>query len=144
MVTEQRKTVCPYCGVGCGLLATTDGKRILKLVGDPEHPANLGRLCLKGALAAQALAAPSRLGRALLRGADGALVPISREEAVREISTRLGRILAEHGPSAVALYLSGQLTTEAQYLANKLGKGFLRTNHVDSNSRLCMASAAAG
>ncbi|MDI1428894.1 molybdopterin-dependent oxidoreductase [Polyangium sorediatum] len=139
MVTEQRKTVCPYCGVGCGLLATTDGKRILKLVGDPEHPANLGRLCLKGALAA-----PSRLGRALLRGADGALVPISREEAVREISTRLVRILAEHGPSAVALYLSGQLTTEAQYLANKLGKGFLRTNHVDSNSRLCMASAAAG
>ncbi|MRG92291.1 molybdopterin-dependent oxidoreductase [Polyangium spumosum] len=144
MLPEQRKTVCPYCGVGCGLVATTDGKRVLKLVGDPEHPANLGRLCLKGALAAQTLVAPSRLRHALVRGADGSLVPTTPEEAVGEIATRLGRILAEHGPSAVAVYLSGQLTTEAQYLGNKLGKGFLRTNHVDSNSRLCMASAAAG
>jgi len=141
---HQARTVCPYCGVGCGLLATTDGKRVLKLVGDPEHPANQGRLCLKGALAGQTLGAPTRLGRAMVRDASGALAPVSPEEASREVATRLGRIVAEHGPASVAVYLSGQLTTESQYLANKLGKGYLRTNHVDSNSRLCMASAAAG
>ncbi len=144
IVVAQRRTICPYCGVGCGLVATTDGRRVLELVGDADHPANLGRLCLKGALAALPLDAPTRLTRAMVRQEGGALAAVPAADAVREAAARLRDVLDRHGPDAVGIYLSGQLTSEAQYLASKLAKGYLRTNHADSNSRLCMASAAAG
>jgi len=144
VATEQRKTICPYCGVGCGLVATTDGKRILKIVGDADHPANLGRLCLKGALSAQAVDVGTRLREPLIRRTGWDLAPATAEEAIARVAEGFWRILSNDGPSAIGFYLSGQLTTEAQYVANKLGKGFFRTNHVDSNSRLCMASAASG
>lgn len=144
MATEQRKTVCPYCGVGCGLVATTDGTRILKLVGDVDHPANQGRLCLKGALSAQAVDVGSRVREPMIRRTGWDLGPATAEDAIAKVAEGFWRILSNDGPSAIGLYLSGQLTTEAQYVANKLGKGFFRTNHVDSNSRLCMASAATG
>ena len=145
MRTRDVKTLCPYCGVGCGLIATTDGARVLRVRGDPRHPANLGRVCLKGATVAQTVHAPTRLHYPMIRreaGADAAVV--STSTAVEHVADTLGRIRDQHGPQAIAFYLSGQLTTESQYLAAKFAKGYLQTNHVDSNSRLCMASAASG
>ncbi len=144
------RTVCSYCGVGCGVVidvgAGPDGRRTaLKVSGDKAHPANTGRLCTKGATHADLLAAPGRLGTALVRperGAAPVAVPVA--DAVEHVAARLRAILDQHGPDAVALYVSGQMSIEAQYLANKLAKGFLRTQHIESNSRLCMASAGSG
>jgi sulfite reductase (NADPH) flavoprotein alpha-component len=133
------RTVCGYCGVGCGLVLSVERGRVTRVRGDRDHPANRGRLCTKGATSAEMLAAPGRLGTALRRG-----VPIDVDEAVGSAAAGLRKIIDEHGPDAVALYVSGQLTLEAQYLATKLAKGFLRTNQIESNSRLCMASAGTG
>ncbi|MET8030000.1 molybdopterin-dependent oxidoreductase [Streptomyces avermitilis] len=147
---EQVRTVCSYCGVGCGIVLDVgtgpDGRRtVLKASGDKEHPANRGRLCTKGATTADMLAAPGRLTSALVRDDRGAEpVPAPVDEAVRETARRLRAIVDEHGPDAVAFYVSGQMSLEAQYLANKLAKGFVRTNQIESNSRLCMASAGTG
>ncbi|MGW3208168.1 molybdopterin-dependent oxidoreductase [Streptomyces sp. NPDC001135] len=148
--TTKVRTVCSYCGVGCGLVLDVgtgpDGRRtVLKASGDKEHPANFGRLCTKGATTADMLAAPGRLTTALVRpdrGEEPQPVPVA--DAVAETARRLRAIVDEHGPDAVAFYVSGQMSLEAQYLANKLAKGFLRTNQIESNSRLCMASAGAG
>ncbi|MEW1824302.1 bifunctional nitrate reductase/sulfite reductase flavoprotein subunit alpha [Streptomyces sp. NPDC088196] len=148
--TRQVRTVCSYCGVGCGMLldvgAGPDGSpTVLRASGDKAHPANRGRLCTKGATTAEMLAAPGRLTGALVRDERGEEpVPTPVADAIAETARRLRRIVDEHGPDAVALYVSGQMSLEAQYLANKLAKGFLRTNQIESNSRLCMASAGAG
>lgn len=144
-MAQQRKTLCPYCGVGCGLIATTDGSRVLKVRGDPAHPANFGKVCPKGGTVAQTVHVPSRLRYAMVREQDGdtpMVVPAAT--AINRVSRGLEKILQSHGPGAIAFYLSGQLTTEAQYLTGKFAKGCLRTNHIDTNSRLCMASAASG
>ncbi|MCD9872932.1 bifunctional nitrate reductase/sulfite reductase flavoprotein subunit alpha [Streptomyces guryensis] len=144
------RTVCSYCGVGCGIVLDIgfgpDGRRtVLKASGDKEHPANFGRLCTKGATTADLLAAPGRLTTALVRHERGEEpVPDAVGAAVRETARRLGEIVDEHGPDAIAFYVSGQMSLEAQYLANKLAKGFVRTNQIESNSRLCMASAGTG
>jgi NADPH-dependent sulfite reductase flavoprotein alpha-component len=126
--------------------AGPDGRRtVLRASGDKAHPANAGRLCTKGATTAEMLAAPGRLTGALVRderGAEPVSAPVA--DAVAETARRLRGIVDQHGPDAVALYVSGQMSLEAQYLANKLAKGFLRTNQIESNSRLCMASAGAG
>ena len=145
METKDVKTLCPYCGVGCGLIATTDGTRLLSVRGDPDHPANFGRLCPKGATVAQTVDVTTRLRAAQVRDrrADD-FRRVTADDAVRHVAERLDRVLQAHGPQGVAFYLSGQMTTESQYLFNKFAKGVLRTNHVDSNSRLCMSSAAAG
>lgn len=148
--TQQIRTVCSYCGVGCGIVLDVatgpDGRRrVLKASGDKDHPANRGRLCTKGATTADMLAAPGRLTTALVRddrGAEPVAAPV--DAAVRETARGLREVIDEHGPDAVAFYVSGQLGLEAQYLANKLAKGFVRTNQIESNSRLCMASAGAG
>ncbi|MFF4032696.1 molybdopterin-dependent oxidoreductase [Streptomyces sviceus] len=123
-----------------------DGRRtVLKASGDKEHPANFGKLCTKGATTADLLAAPGRLSTALVRPERGEeAVPAPVSEAISRTARRLREIVDEHGPDAVSLYVSGQLSLEAQYLANKLAKGFLRTNQIESNSRLCMASAGTG
>ncbi|WP_369228052.1 molybdopterin-dependent oxidoreductase [Streptomyces sp. R39] len=148
--TGKVRTVCSYCGVGCGMVLDIgtgpDGRRtVLKASGDKEHPANAGRLCTKGATTADMLAAPGRLTTALLRPERGEeAVPSAVDAAVAETARRLRAIVDEHGPDAVALYVSGQMSLEAQYLANKLAKGWLRTNNIESNSRLCMASAGTG
>ncbi|MFJ8358385.1 molybdopterin-dependent oxidoreductase [Streptomyces sp. NPDC093984] len=148
--TQQIRTVCSYCGVGCGIVLDVatgpDGRRrVVKASGDKEHPANRGRLCTKGATTADMLAASGRLTTALVRDDRGAEpVPAPVDAAVRETARRLREIIDEHGPDAVAFYVSGQLSLEAQYLANKLAKGFVRTNQIESNSRLCMASAGTG
>ncbi|WP_230686760.1 molybdopterin-dependent oxidoreductase [Catellatospora vulcania] len=120
-------------------------RRVLKVSGDRDHPANRGRLCTKGATSAEMLAAPGRLAAARVRPARGAEpVDTGVDEAITRTASGLRRIIDEHGPDAVALYVSGQLTLEAQYLANKLAKGFIGTNQIESNSRLCMASAGSG
>ncbi|GAB7105553.1 bifunctional nitrate reductase/sulfite reductase flavoprotein subunit alpha [Streptomyces phaeofaciens JCM 4814] len=144
------RTVCSYCGVGCGMVLDIgrgpDGRRtVLKASGDKQHPANQGRLCTKGATTADMLAAPGRLSTALVRADRGEEPePAPVDAAVAETARRLRAIVDEHGPDAVALYVSGQMSLEAQYLANKLTKGYLRTNQIESNSRLCMASAGTG
>ncbi|MEV6949411.1 molybdopterin-dependent oxidoreductase [Streptomyces sp. NPDC051172] len=144
------RTVCSYCGVGCGIVLDVgvgpDGRRtVLKASGDKEHPANFGRLCTKGATTADLLTAPGRLTTALVRHRRGEEpVPDAVGAAVSETARRLRTIVDEYGPDAIAFYVSGQMSLEAQYLANKLAKGFVRTNQIESNSRLCMASAGTG
>ena len=139
------RTVCPYCGVGCGLVLHVQKSRVVKVTGDKNHPANFGRLCTKGLTCAEPLTAPDRLAFAQLRAERGGeFQKISIESALHTTAMRLQKIIFDHGPDSVALYVSGQLSTETQYLANKLCKGFLRTNNIDSNSRLCMSSAASG
>ncbi|MFF3378359.1 molybdopterin-dependent oxidoreductase [Streptomyces sp. NPDC002680] len=151
--TTQVRTVCSYCGVGCGIVLDVglgpDGRRtVFKASGDKAHPANAGRLCTKGATTADMLSAPGRLTTALVRdGSDDRgdeLVPAPVADAIAETARRLRAIVDEHGPDAVAFYVSGQMGLEAQYLANKLAKGFVGTNQIESNSRLCMASAGTG
>ncbi|QKW30517.1 molybdopterin-dependent oxidoreductase [Streptomyces seoulensis] len=148
---ESVRTVCSYCGVGCGMVLDVvrdpaDGRRrVARAAGDRAHPANRGRLCTKGATSADMMAAPGRLDRALVRAGRGARpVPTDVDEAVATVAGRLRAILDEHGPDALSFYVSGQMSLEAQYLANKLAKGFVRTSHIESNSRLCMASAGSG
>ena len=126
--------------------APTAGVRSCKASGDKAHPANFGRLCTKGATTADMLAAPGRLTTALVRADAGrrAGPRAGVDEAITETARRLRAIIDEHGPDAFAFYVSGQMSLEAQYLANKLAKGFIRTNQIESNSRLCMASAGTG
>ena len=139
------RTVCPYCGVGCGMILQVENGRITKVTGDREHPANAGRLCSKGISAAEPLYAADRAAFAQMRShRESALEKVSLASALEQVATRLRRIINEHGPDAVAFYVSGQLSMEGQYVASKLCKGFLGTNNIDSNSRLCMSSAASG
>ncbi|MFC3963174.1 molybdopterin-dependent oxidoreductase [Nocardia jiangsuensis] len=143
------RTQCSYCGVGCGITVATGVERgvpvIAKVAGDKLHPANAGRLCTKGATHAELMRADGRMGTALRRPArDREPEPVPVDDAVAEAAARLKAILDEHGPDAVALYVSGQMSLEAQYLATKLAKGYLRTVHIEANSRLCMASAGTG
>lgn len=147
---SQVRTACTYCGVGCGVVldVATDGegrRTVRRAAGDKAHPSNGGRLCTKGATSAELFAAPGRLSSALVR-ADRGDEPAAEamDTAVKRTAARLREIVDEHGPDAFALYVSGQMTLEAQYLANKLAKGFVRTRHIESNSRLCMASAGSG
>jgi assimilatory nitrate reductase catalytic subunit len=133
------RTTCPYCGVGCGVVATPDGRGGAAISGDPEHPANRGRLCSKGAALDETLGLEDRL---LHPEIDGRRV--SWETALGAVADGLRETIARHGPDAVAFYVSGQLLTEDYYVANKLIKGFLGTANIDTNSRLCMASSVAG
>ena len=149
--TQAVRTVCSYCGVGCGITLDvardpdSGRRRAVKASGDKAHPANLGRLCTKGATSVDMMAAPGRAHKALVRAERGAEpVETDVEEAVASVAARLRAILDEHGPDALSFYVSGQMSLEAQYLANKLAKGFVRTNQIESNSRLCMASAGSG
>lgn len=148
---EAVNTMCAYCGVGCGVVlhVTTGSKcerrHIVKSVGSKDHPANFGRLCTKGATTADMLAAPGRMESAHLRTDRGEPPePVDIETAIIQSGKQLRAIVDEHGPDAFALYVSGQMSLEAQYLANKLTKGFIGTNQIESNSRLCMASAGSG
>jgi sulfite reductase (NADPH) flavoprotein alpha-component len=143
--SQNVRTVCPYCGVGCGMILHVENGRIARVSGDKHHPANFGKLCTKGVTCAEALTARDRLTSAFVRATRGAeMRKVSTGAAINESAARFKKIISEHGPDAVAFYVSGQLSMEAQYLAGKLCKGFLGTNNIDSNSRLCMASAASG
>ena len=138
------RTTCPYCGVGCGILALPDGKGGATISGDPVHPANFGRLCSKGAALGETLSLDQRLLHPMLRQADGSLARVDWDKALDTVAGGLRAIVDRDGPGAIAFYLSGQLLTEDYYVANKLMKGFLGSANVDTNSRLCMASSVAG
>src|SRR5436190_17114372 len=138
------RTTCPYCGVGCGVLAQPDGRGGAAVSGDPAHPANFGRICSKGSALGETLALGTRLLHPMRRQDDGSLARIDWSSALDQVATGFQRIIDRDGPDAVAFYLSGQLLTEDYYVANKLMKGFLGSANVDTNSRLCMASSVAG
>src|SRR5580704_6006303 len=135
MASSVTHTTCPYCGVGCGLRITADGV----VSGDPDHPANSGRLCSKGAALADTLASDGRLLYPQIGGRNAGW-----DEALDRIASTFARTAATDGPDAVALYVSGQFLTEDYYVANKLMKGFIGSANIDTNSRLCMASSVAG
>ncbi len=148
MQRETRST-CPYCGVGCGVIIEAVDDQITGVRGDPEHPANFGRLCTKGStLHLTATAAVNRQTRLLqpLRRIErgGVPEPIGWDDALDLAADRFAATIAAHGPNAAGFYLSGQLLTEDYYVFNKLAKGLLGTNNIDTNSRLCMSSAVSG
>src|SRR5882757_5487363 len=138
------KTTCAYCGVGCGILATPDGRGGAAISGDPEHPANFGRLCSKGSALGETLGLEHRLLHPMIRCDKGTMERLAWSDALDHVAHRFQHILARDGPGAVAFYLSGQLLTEDYYVANKLMKGLIGSANVDTNSRLCMASSVAG
>ena len=142
------RTTCPYCGVGCGVLATPQADGEVLVAGDPQHPANAGRLCVKGSALGETLGLEGRLLHPAMRDrAPEDVVPLSRvswDVALDAVAQGFRRIIDEHGPDAVAFYVSGQLLTEDYYVANKLMKGFIGSANIDTNSRLCMSSAVAG
>lgn len=142
---NEIKSTCCYCGVGCGVLIAVDGGQVSGVRGDPDHPANFGRLCTKGASLDQTLTAASRLLYPERRER-GALAGqrLDWDAALDEAAERFAGIIRAHGPDAVAFYVSGQLLTEDYYVFNKLAKGLIGTNNIDSNSRLCMSSAVTG
>ncbi|MGV6397109.1 sulfite reductase subunit alpha [Pseudomonas caspiana] len=144
-VSKTVRSVCPYCGVGCGIVLQVENNLIVKVSGDKQHPSNFGRLCTKGSTCAVPVANSGRMEHAFMRqerNRDPAR--IGMDQAIQATASRLRAIIDEHGPDAFALYVSGQMSLEAQYLANKLTKGFIRSSHIESNSRLCMASAGSG
>jgi assimilatory nitrate reductase catalytic subunit len=133
------KTTCPYCGVGCGILATRDEAGTVSVAGDPEHPANFGRLCSKGSALGETIDLD---GRMLFPEIGGKCA--SWDQALDLVAGKFRDAIAEHGPDSVAFYVSGQILTEDYYVANKLMKGFIGSANIDTNSRLCMASSVAG
>ncbi|HEY0942667.1 MAG TPA: molybdopterin-dependent oxidoreductase [Steroidobacter sp.] len=133
------RTTCPYCGVGCGVLADVDARGTVRISGDPAHPANRGRLCSKGSALGQTLGSEGRLLHPRINGQRATL-----STALDYVAAGFRRIIDHQGPDAVAFYVSGQLLTEDYYIANKLMKGFIGTANIDTNSRLCMSSAVSG
>lgn len=165
------RTTCPYCGVGCGVLATVDqNSGGVSVKGDPDHPANFGKLCSKGSALAETLGVERRITQPYynqsyyykkIRGhtpidsnlpatqsqinpVKSATTPADWDVVLDDIATRLNDTIMEHGRNSVMFYVSGQLLTEDYYVANKFIKGFIGNNNIDSNSRLCMSSAVAG
>ncbi|WP_027060126.1 nitrate reductase [Mesorhizobium loti] len=136
---REVRTTCPYCGVGCGVLAKVAADGQVTVRGDPDHPANFGRLCSKGSALAETIDLDGRLLHPEIHGRR-----TDWDEALDLVASTFSRTVAEHGPDAVAFYVSGQLLTEDYYLANKLMKGFVGSANIDTNSRLCMASSVAG
>jgi assimilatory nitrate reductase catalytic subunit len=146
---SQTRSTCPYCGVGCGVIIQSEDGQITGVRGDPDHPANFGKLCSKGSTlhltATPALTRQTRLLQPMQRMQRGqAPVAIGWDAALDRLASEFGRVVRDHGPDAVGFYISGQLLTEDYYVFNKLAKGLIGTNNVDTNSRLCMSSAVAG
>ncbi|WP_374292745.1 molybdopterin-dependent oxidoreductase [Paenirhodobacter enshiensis] len=133
------RTTCPYCGVGCGVIARPDGQGGLDVRGDRAHPANEGKLCSKGSALGETVGLSGRLLEPRIGGAEAGW-----DEAIDLVARKFRQAIAEHGPDSVAFYVSGQLLSEDYYVANKLMKGFIGSGNIDTNSRLCMASSVAG
>ena len=146
---QETKSTCPYCGVGCGVIIESHGPQITGVRGDPSHPANFGRLCTKGSTLHLTASSPITLQTRLLQPLrraqrSDAPQPLSWDAALGLATEKFADIIQRHGPNAVGFYVSGQLLTEDYYVFNKLAKGLIGTNNIDSNSRLCMSSAVAG
>ncbi|MDA9207520.1 nitrate reductase [Octadecabacter sp.] len=133
------RSTCPYCGVGCGVLLHPDGQGGLSVSGDPDHPANHGKLCSKGSALGETMGVETRLAAPRVFGAGA-----TWDAALDLVASRFAQTIKDHGPDSVAFYVSGQLLTEDYYVANKLMKGFIGSANIDTNSRLCMASSVAG
>src|SRR5262245_64081230 len=133
------RTVCPYCGVGCGVIATPLAGGGVDIAGDPDHPANFGRLCSKGAALGETLSLDDRLLQPMIADKHA-----TWSQALDLVATRFAEAIRSHGPESVALYVSGQILIEDYYVANKFMKGFIGSANIDTNSRLCMASSVAG
>ena len=147
--TQETRSTCPYCGVGCGVIIESSGSQITGVRGDPDHPANFGRLCTKGStLHLTATAVVTQQTRLLqpMKRLQRNTPPqaVGWDAALTQASEGFARIIRDHGPDAVGFYVSGQLLTEDYYVFNKLAKGLIGTNNIDTNSRLCMSSAVAG
>ena len=139
---EEIRSTCCYCGVGCGVIISTEDGKISGVRGDPEHPANFGRLCTKGANLHLTAREEMRALYPELRGTrNEARKRASWDDALDAVADKFAAIIRQHGPDAVGFYISGQLLTEDYYVFNKLAKGLIGTNNIDTNSRLCMSSA---
>ncbi|WP_152615878.1 molybdopterin-dependent oxidoreductase, partial [Leisingera sp. ANG-M1] len=136
---DETRSTCPYCGTGCGVLLRPDGAGGLDVRGDPEHPANRGRLCSKGLALGETVDMEGRLLAPQVLGRE-----TDWDSALDLVAAKFRQAVDQHGPDSVAFYLSGQMLTEDYYVANKLMKGFLGSANIDTNSRLCMASTVAG
>ena len=148
-MTQATRSTCPYCGVGCGVIIETEANQIVGVKGDPDHPANFGKLCSKGATlhltATPEVTRQTRLLQPMRRfKRSEAAQPIQWDDALGMAAHHFSQTIRDHGPDAVGFYISGQLLTEDYYVFNKLAKGLIGTNNVDTNSRLCMSSAVAG
>ncbi|MGE0650326.1 MAG: molybdopterin-dependent oxidoreductase [Alphaproteobacteria bacterium] len=139
MTTEAVRTTCPYCGVGCGLIATPQPDGRVDIRPDPDHPANLGRICSKGAALEETIGLDGRLLYPLIAGRR-----VGWDAAIDRVAQGFRNTIDRFGPDSVAFYVSGQLLTEDYYVANKLMKGFIGSANIDTNSRLCMSSSVAG
>lgn len=135
---KRFKSTCPYCGVGCGVEIDVEAGVPTRLAGSPDHPSNYGGLCVKG----QSLLETTGYHKRLLHPKIGNK-RVSWESATHHVANEFQRIVQQHGPDSVAMYVSGQLLTEDYYVANKFMKGYIGTANIDTNSRLCMSSAVA-
>ena len=138
-MVDPIRTTCPYCGVGCGVLVSKEKDGTIIVKGDPDHPANFGRICSKGTALAETIGLEGRILEPRITGRQ-----VNWDEASQTIAGRFKDTIAKHGPNSIAFYVSGQLLTEDYYVANKLIKGFIGTSNIDTNSRLCMSSSVAG
>ena len=138
-MTMPVRTTCAYCGVGCGIVATPTGGRSVTIKGDPDHPANAGRLCSKGTHLGETVGLEGRLLHPMIGQRR-----VRWDKALDLVAKKFRETIARHGPDSVAFYVSGQLLTEDYYVTNKLMKGFIGSANIDTNSRLCMSSAVAG
>jgi assimilatory nitrate reductase catalytic subunit len=139
LASAATRTTCPYCGVGCGVLATAVPDGTVSVTGDPVHPSNFGLLCSKGAALGETTSLAERLLEPRIGGRSA-----SWDAALGLVAAQFSEAIAQSGPDSVTFYVSGQLLTEDYYVANKLMKGFIGAANIDTNSRLCMASAVAG
>jgi assimilatory nitrate reductase catalytic subunit len=139
MMENEVKTTCPYCGVGCGVIARVNEDGAVSVKGDPDHPSNYGRLCSKGSALAETIDLDGRILYPEIGGRRS-----TWDESLDLVAEKFAKAIAEHGPDSVAFYVSGQLLTEDYYVANKLMKGFIGSANIDTNSRLCMSSSVAG
>ncbi|EKQ70215.1 anaerobic dehydrogenase, typically selenocysteine-containing [Leptolyngbyaceae cyanobacterium JSC-12] len=156
MTTTSAKTLCPYCGVGCGLEVVSSAQpadangqnsqrnTAWKVRGDRAHPSNQGMVCVKGATVAEALDKSRLLCPMWRERLDQPFQRITWDEALNHIVNQIRTVLNEQGADGICMYGSGQMQTEDYYVAQKLLKGCLGTNNFDSNSRLCMSSAVSG
>ena len=146
---KQTKSTCPYCGVGCGVIIDSKieagVEKINFVKGDPDHPANFGRLCTKGATLHLSVKPDNRALYPEMRlTKEASRKRVSWDVSLDYLTEKFAQTIEKYGPDSVAFYISGQLMTEDYYVFNKLAKGLIGTNNIDTNSRLCMSSAVAG
>lgn len=148
MATTETRSTCCYCGVGCGVIIESDGVQVTGVRGDPDHPANFGKLCSKGSTLALTMQPGAMSGRArhpeLRTQRDQPRQRATWDATLDHLSRIFAETIEKHGPDSVGFYISGQLLTEDYYVFNKLAKGLIGTNNIDTNSRLCMSSAVTG